>query len=73
MHHCHYEDNFVVYLACNEGANRIASDPFNQVRVTHKDSGAGPILLITILTKVSSVLNTQQARFRQTPFPLDLL
>ena len=43
MHHCLYEDNFVVYLARNEGANRILSDVFNQVRVTHKDNGAGPI------------------------------
>lgn len=33
----------LVYLGCNEGANRIPSDLFNQVRRTHRDSGADPI------------------------------
>ena len=43
MHHCLYDDSFVVCLDCNEGANWIPSDPFNQVRVTHKNNGVGLI------------------------------
>ena len=76
MHHCLYEDNFVVYLAHNEGANRILSDVFNQVRVTHKDNGAGPITHDNSHKGFFSVLNTQQTRVSTNsilPFPLDLL
>lgn len=69
MHHCLYDDSFVVY---NEGANKIPRDPFNQVRATPENSGAGPLAHNNSSKGFSSVEHVESMGFGKLHLPISI-